>query len=406
MSFSLLFLLFSAPAAPAAVAEVRSYQSLHLAVPHSPPIARIDGEDRLVYELHATNFAAQTLTVTDVELRSASDAAPIARLTPAGIMRRIGAQQGGAYDLAPGQRAIFYLSVPWRSRGAEPLIHRIGLVPKGANAPGRPVAIEGGAFVPAPAPDLDLGAPLRGGPWTAIALPEVDNGHRRYPYAVAGRVRLPGRHAIDWMPAAGFDRASAGTGVAADGSGADVLAVADGEILVVKEPDAPGALASIEDETGTMIVQRLPGGRYAFYQHLMPGIPVRQGERVRKGQVIGRVGSTGHVTQPHLHFHVADGIAPLDGEGLPYRLGAGRIVGAYPNRADFDGARPWRAETERPVDGLPAPYAVIRFEPAPNKQPLAARGQAANEPLCPRMPNPQNAASAPGSSGPSNGCYG
>lgn len=363
MSFSLLFLLLSAPDAPPAMAEVRPYQSLHLTVPHSPPIARIEGEDRLVYELHATNFSSQTLTVTDVELRSADGAAPTARFAPAGIMRRMGVREGGAYDLAPGQRAIFYLSVPWRGLGVEPLIHRIGLVPKRADALGQPVAIEGGAFMPQPAADLTLGAPLRGGPWTAVALPEVDNGHRRYPYAVAGRVRLPGRHAIDWMPAAGFDRASAGTDVAADGSGADVLAVADGEILVVKDPDAPGAHASVEDETGTMIVQRLPGGRYAFYQHLMPGIPVRQGEQVRKGQVIGRVGSTGHVTQPHLHFHVADGIAPLDGEGLPYLLSAGRIVGAYSSRADFDGDRPWRGETERPVDGLPAPYAVIRFAP-------------------------------------------
>ncbi|MGV3729755.1 MAG: M23 family metallopeptidase [Sphingopyxis sp.] len=365
MPFTLFYLLLLSAATDVrpAMAEVRPYQSLHLTIPHSPPIARIDGEDRLVYELHATNFSSQTLTVTDVELRPADGAAPIARFVPAGIMRRIGVREGAVDELASGQRAIFYLSVPWTDDRAAPLVHRITFIPKRDGKAGEVLAIEGGQFIPDRAPIPALGAPLRGGPWTAVALPQVDNGHRRYPYAVSGRVRLPGRHAIDWMPAAGFDRASAGTDVAADGSGADVLAVADGEILIVKEPDSLGARASVEDETGTMIVQRLPGDRYAFYQHLMPGIPVRQGERVRKGQVIGRVGSTGHVTQPHLHFHVADGIAPLDSEGLPYRLNAGRIVGAYSNRADFDGDRPWRVETEHPVDGLPAPYAVIRFDP-------------------------------------------
>lgn len=360
MPFSLFFLLLAAaPDARAPMAEVRPYQSLHLTVPYTPPVARIDGEDRLVYELHATNFSSQTLTVTDIELRSA-DGESIARFAPDGIMRRIGERTGDAHDLTAGQRAIFYLSVPWGSRGTASLVHRIALLPNGAD---RPVAIEGGTFRPEPATELALGAPLRGGPWTAVQLPEADNGHRRYPYAVSGRVRLPGRHAIDWMPAAGFERASAGADVAADGSGADVLAVADGEILVVKDPSAPGATASVEDETGTMIVQKLPGGRFAFYQHLMPGIPIRPGEHVRKGQIIGRVGSTGHVTQPHLHFHVSDGIAPLDSEGLPYRVAAGRVIGTYTDREDFRGGKAWRAETERAVDGLPAPYAVIRFAP-------------------------------------------
>ncbi|MFN4357214.1 M23 family metallopeptidase [Sphingopyxis alaskensis] len=365
MPFAILYLLLlaAAPDARPAIAEVRAYQSLHLEIPYSPPVARIDGEDRLVYELHATNFAAQTLAITDVELRAADDDTLFARFGPGGIMRRIGVREGAANELAPGQRAIFYLSVPWTGDRTVPLVHRITFIPKRDGKAGEAVAIEGGGFIPDRAPIPELGAPLRGGPWTAVALPEVDNGHRRYPYAVGGRVRLPGRHAIDWMPAAGFDRASAGTGVAADGSGADVLAVADGEIVTVKDPDAPGARASVEDETGTMIVQRLPGGRYAFYQHLMPGIPVRQGERVRRGQVIGRVGATGHVTQPHLHFHVADGIAPLDSEGLPYRLDAGRIVGVYSDREDFHDGKLWRVETERPVDGLPAPYAVIRFDP-------------------------------------------
>lgn len=194
-----------------------------------------------------------------------------------------------------------------------------------------------------------------------MSLPDVDNGHRRYPYAVSGRVRIPGRHAIDWMPASGFNAGSTGTGVAADGSGADVLAVADGEIVAVKEPPGPNARPSIEDETGAMVVLRLPDGRHVFYQHLAPGIPVTVGERVRRGQVIARVGSSGHVTQPHLHFHVADGIAPLDSEGLPYRL-AGRVVGGYATFEAFVGRGAWQPVPAHPVDGLPAANAVILFD--------------------------------------------
>lgn len=58
------------------------------------------------------------------------------------------------------------------------------------------------------------------------------------------------------------------------------------------------------------------------YAHLST-IEVRQGERVRGGQVIGLSGSTGNATTPHLHFEVWRGghevdPVPLLG-GLPGR---------------------------------------------------------------------------------------
>ncbi|WP_439567942.1 M23 family metallopeptidase [Sphingopyxis sp.] len=365
MFFTLLATLSTSVAVPVEPpAAVRPYQSLHLEVLYVPSIARIDGEDRLVYELHATNFAAQPLAVTAIELCAAADGARLARIDPVGAMRRIGAQAGGATEIAPGGRAIFYLSVAWTAKAPRPLFHRISLTPARSERAGTSVAIAGGEFTPTRAFTTTLGAPLRGGPWTAVALPDIDNGHRRFPYAVSGRVRLPGRHAIDWMPAAGFDPGSTGTDVAADGSGADVLAVADGEVVTVKDGAAPGARASVEDETGAMIVLRLPDGRYAFYQHLAPGIGIKAGMRVRRGQVIGRVGSSGHVTQPHLHFHIADRTAPLDGEGLPYRFGAGRIVGRYADRDDFNQGKAWQAAAPRAIDGLPPANAVIIFDTA------------------------------------------
>jgi len=368
MPLSFLAVLLAAPlaAAPAEPsAEIRPYQSLHLELPYTPPVARIDGEDRLVYELHATNFSARTLAIAAIDVLIAADGKRVARIEPAGAIRRIGAAAGPANHLAPGQRAIFYLTVPWAGGRPATLVHHIRFVPQREDGTSDPVTIAGAAFTPRPAYAATLGAPLRGGPWTAVALPDIDNGHRRFLYAVRGRVHIPGRHAIDWMPAAGFDPASTGKDVAPDGSGADVLAVADAEIVAVKTERPPGARASVEDETGAMIVLRLADGRHAFYQHLAPGLSLRPGLRVRRGQVIGKVGASGHVTQPHLHFHVADGPTPLDSEGLPYRFGAGQVAGRYTDKADFDAGKPWQAETPRPIDGLPPANAVILFDPTP-----------------------------------------
>jgi murein DD-endopeptidase MepM/ murein hydrolase activator NlpD len=56
----------------------------------------------------------------------------------------------------------------------------------------------------------------------------------------------------------------------------------------------------------------------AVFAHLAPGtVSVTTGQRVRAGEVIGRVGHTGNSTAPHLHFHLMDSADPLQAKGIP-----------------------------------------------------------------------------------------
>ncbi|MEU1404876.1 transglycosylase family protein [Streptomyces sp. NPDC005728] len=57
---------------------------------------------------------------------------------------------------------------------------------------------------------------------------------------------------------------------------------------------------------GYQVVIRHADGRYTQYGHLS-AISVRAGQSVSAGQRIGRSGSTGNVTGPHLHFEVRTG---------------------------------------------------------------------------------------------------
>lgn len=57
---------------------------------------------------------------------------------------------------------------------------------------------------------------------------------------------------------------------------------------------------------GNKTVVRLPDGTELWFCH-QSSIAVHAGERVRPGEVIGEVGSTGNVTGPHVHLEVHPG---------------------------------------------------------------------------------------------------
>jgi hypothetical protein len=62
---------------------------------------------------------------------------------------------------------------------------------------------------------------------------------------------------------------------------------------------------------GNLVKVRHDDGSIGYYAHLS-AFSVRPGQRVGRGSTIGRVGSTGNSTGPHLHFEVRQNGKPVD----------------------------------------------------------------------------------------------
>lgn len=86
--------------------------------------------------------------------------------------------------------------------------------------------------------------------------------------------------------------------------------------------------------TGNYVFLDHGNGEYSLYAHLQPGsVRVRTGDTVTAGQLLGKLGSSGNSTEPHLHFHVCSGSSALDCNGMPITFSNIRILWAENERA-------------------------------------------------------------------------
>jgi hypothetical protein len=59
-------------------------------------------------------------------------------------------------------------------------------------------------------------------------------------------------------------------------------------------------------------------GEFSYFAHLQQAsIQVREGELIRRGALLARVGNSGHSPGPHLHFHLMEGPNLFIDQGLP-----------------------------------------------------------------------------------------
>jgi murein DD-endopeptidase MepM/ murein hydrolase activator NlpD len=96
------------------------------------------------------------------------------------------------------------------------------------------------------------------------------------------------------------------------GDGGPIWAAHDGIVTRTWASESGGW--SIEIDHGAGISTR--------YLHMWSsGVLVRAGQTVTAGQQIGRVGSAGHSTGPHLHFEVRVDGTPVDPQAFADQLG-------------------------------------------------------------------------------------
>lgn len=361
-----LILMSVAPLAQAAPEE-----SFDLRVPAAPIARAVAGGNELVYELHLDNFARRDLQPTQVQVLDAADGRVLASYQGAALEQRLdrsGVQWKGATHqmIASGRRGVVFIELVLGGAPPNTLRHRIHY--RGAADDADATPIEGGTTSVIAGRTPVLAPPLRGGPWAAVYDARWERGHRRVGYAVGGRLRTPGRYAVDWvkLDAAGR-KAPAGEDLAARtySHGQAVLAVANGVVSRVRD-DLPER-ARLSDKAaateGNSLSLALDDGRYAHYGHLRPGsAKVAAGTRVKAGDVIAEVGFSGSASDPQLHFALTDGPDELASEGIAYTFDRYSLLGGYGDVAQI-GADVWTAaEPGKQAQALmPAALSVVQW---------------------------------------------
>lgn len=356
-------------------AQVGSVQSLDIRIPVAPQPVRVGETVHVFYELLLTNYASAGATLTAISVLDANTSAVLKSYegdaSTALLVLPVAPKDAEPGVIPGGMHGVIYMTLPLEQPLPTKLAHRMTFsVPVGKQT--RSVTLDSDVLSLDPTPLLELAPPLRGGTWAALYDPSMERGHRRVLYTVDGHAHLPGRFAIDFLGVDVDGKTHRGKGERPSdyfGYGAEVLAVSDGVIVAARDDfTEPATLAasehvSIGDATGAYVTLDIGGGRFAFYEHLQPGLAVKVGRKVRRGDRLGRLGFTGQASSPHLHFHIADATAPLAAEGMPYHFTSYRVLGRYHSISEF-GGKPWqRLPAAREIaKSLPASNVVVSFD--------------------------------------------
>jgi len=334
IALAAVFVLVFVPGTMPAAAKTTT--ALHVES-SNPPYAVFGSDGRLhvEYDLVLTNAFVGPATLDAVAVRA--DGKPALTLTGDALTAATHTllTSDATVTIAPASTAFTQVDLVVRGRTAPKRITNRVAYTIPADAPSRSVI---GSTVSAspvlrtdPRPPTVISAPLSGAGWVNVngCCNDPTSPHRETLLASDGDWVTPELFAIDWI------REVDGRFYSGDGTqntdwvgfGEPIHAVADGTVVLTRDglPDIPPmtknpGLRTPEDYAGNNVIVAIGHGRYAVFDHLVRGsVRVRRGQRVRAGQVVGKLGNSGNTDGPHLHFGIEarpDSLA----QGLPFEI--------------------------------------------------------------------------------------
>lgn len=306
-----------------------------------------DGMEHLEYDLIITNVFTAPVTLVSVDV-VAADGRQLLRLDGdalAAVMQQLAHVSAPPIAVVPvsGVVAVVMDVVVPPGQVPERLSHRIAYeLP--ADAPA--ITLIDNRVIMGPVLQVDrraplvIAPPLRGPGWLNFnGCCVATTPHRSARLAVDGaRLNKFETFAIDWVRLQG-GQLFTGNGTQNEQwfcFGADIVSIADGTVVAVRNDmpneiplQPPVAVHHPDDYAGNRVVVKIQPGVWALYAHLQPGsVTVRVGDRVRAGQLLGRLGNSGNSSGPHLHFQLADGADVITSHSLPFVLDHYTLVGA------------------------------------------------------------------------------
>lgn len=313
---------------------------------------KYNGEKCIAYELHITNMDKKPVSVHNIEIKTKESKNPLKIYCDELLeqsLSLIGSKKNDTSQLIySGQRAILHAFLCYQNNQetVENIYHTVSYSFQQEGLAAHEISTSGGELIiNNHKKAIVLGPIFSEGIWFAgRGVADVMFGHRKG--AIRPQNGIPfqkARYAIDFIKIDKNGNAYENNLIENENwfsYNSEVLAVADGYVESVQDgipdlpPNVPGgslserlSLLSINKLAGNYIVLNLGNETYALYGHLKKGsIYVQEGDVVKKGQVIGRVGNSGNSDLPHLHFQINRKI-PIKGEAVPFIFEEFELIG-------------------------------------------------------------------------------